>query len=60
MLFRSARTVPQMNVFVVAIPLKIAVGLFFMAMSLPYVSAVLQSLFFDNLRRLLVLLANGF
>jgi flagellar biosynthetic protein FliR len=55
-----ARTVPQMNVFVVAIPLKIAVGLLFMAMSLPYVSAVLQSLFFDNLRRLLVLLANGF
>lgn len=55
-----ARTVPQMNVFVVAIPLKIGVGLLFMALSLPYVATVLKRLFFDNLSRLLALMANGF
>jgi flagellar biosynthesis protein FliR len=40
-----ARTVPQMNVFIVAIPLKIAVGLLFVFFSLPYFSAYLQQLF---------------
>jgi len=55
-----ARTVPQMNVFIVAMPLKIVVGLLFMALSLPYVASLLQTLFFENLRRLLALMANGF
>jgi flagellar biosynthetic protein FliR len=40
-----ARTVPQMNVFIVAIPLKIIVGLLFILFSLPYFSAYLQQLF---------------
>lgn len=40
-----ARTVPQMNVFIVAIPLKIAIGLLFVFLSLPYFSAYLQQLF---------------
>ena len=40
-----ARTVPQMNVFIVAIPLKIGVGLLFLGFSLPYFSAFLQKIF---------------
>ena len=40
-----ARTVPQMNVFIVAMPLKIGVGLFFIAVSLPYLSSFLKTLF---------------
>jgi flagellar biosynthetic protein FliR len=40
-----ARTVPQMNVFIVAIPLKIAVGLLFFGFSLPYFSAFLKKIF---------------
>ena len=40
-----ARTVPQMNIFIVAIPLKIIVGLLFVFFSLPYFSAYLQQLF---------------
>ncbi|MFZ0243367.1 MAG: flagellar biosynthetic protein FliR [Desulfobacterales bacterium] len=51
-----ARTVPQMNVFVVAMPLKIAVGLLFVFFSLPYFSAYLQQLFLglgENIMQLL-------
>jgi flagellar biosynthetic protein FliR len=40
-----ARTVPQMNVFIVAMPLKIGVGLLFIGFSLPYLSAFLQRIF---------------
>jgi len=40
-----ARTVPQMNVFIVAMPLKIAVGLLFLGFSLPYFSAFLEKIF---------------
>jgi flagellar biosynthetic protein FliR len=40
-----ARTVPQMNVFIVAMPLKIGVGLLFLGFSLPYFSAFLNTLF---------------
>ena len=40
-----ARTVPQMNVFIVAMPLKIGVGLLFLGLSLPYLSTYLNSLF---------------
>jgi flagellar biosynthetic protein FliR len=40
-----ARTVPQMNVFIVAMPLKIAVGLLFMGFGLPYFAAFVNSLF---------------
>jgi flagellar biosynthetic protein FliR len=40
-----ARTVPQMNVFIVAMPLKIGVGLIFLGFSLPYFAAFLKKLF---------------
>jgi flagellar biosynthetic protein FliR len=40
-----ARTVPQMNVFIVAMPLKIGVGLLFLGLSLPYFSAFLKKIF---------------
>jgi flagellar biosynthesis protein FliR len=40
-----ARTVPQMNVFIVAMPLKIGVGLLFLGFSLPYFSAFLAKTF---------------
>ncbi|MGD2184590.1 MAG: flagellar biosynthetic protein FliR [Desulfobacterales bacterium] len=40
-----ARTVSQMNVFIVAIPLKIGIGLFFIGVSLPYLSSFLKALF---------------
>ena len=40
-----ARTVPQMNVFIVAMPLKIGIGLLFLGFSLPYFSAFLKKIF---------------
>ena len=42
-----ARTVPQMNIFIVAMPLKIGVGLLFIGFSLPYFSAFLNNIFSD-------------
>ena len=55
-----ARTVPQMNVFIVAIPLKIIVGLLFVLFSLPYFSAYLQQLFTMMGESILRLLAAPF
>jgi flagellar biosynthetic protein FliR len=40
-----ARTVPQLNVFIVAMPLKIGVGLIFLGFSLPYFAAFLKKIF---------------
>lgn len=40
-----ARVVPQMNVFIVAMPLKIIIGLFFIGVSLPYMTAFLEHAF---------------
>jgi len=40
-----ARTVPQMNVLIVGMPLKIVVGLLFLGISLPYFSAFLKKIF---------------
>jgi len=40
-----ARTVPQMNVFVVSMPLNIGVGLLFLGLSLPHVASYLGQLF---------------
>lgn len=40
-----ARTVPQMNVFFVAIPLKLVIGLLFAGFSLPFLGIYLGSLF---------------
>jgi flagellar biosynthetic protein FliR len=40
-----ARTVPQMNVFVVAMPLKVVIGLLFVSFSLPFLAGYLGGLF---------------
>jgi flagellar biosynthetic protein FliR len=40
-----ARTVPQMNVFLVAMPVKIVLGLIFLSISLPYFAAFLSERF---------------
>lgn len=40
-----ARTVPKMNVFLVGMPLKIGMGLIFLAFSLPHLAAFLQNVF---------------
>jgi flagellar biosynthetic protein FliR len=40
-----ARTVPQMHIFVVAMPLKISIGLLFITLTLPFLAAFLQDLF---------------
>jgi len=40
-----ARTIPQMNIFIVAMPLKIAIGLIFLVMSLPYMAEFLTRSF---------------
>lgn len=55
-----ARTVPQMNVFVVGLPLRIAVGIAVLMLSLPYLSAVLAPALggvFETINRLLAGLA---
>jgi len=51
-----ARTVPQMNVFIVAMPLKIGVGLLFIGFSLPYLSAFLKKIFSGLGQHLLIML----
>ena len=51
-----ARTVPQMNVFIVAMPLKIGVGLVFLGFSLPYFSAFLKKIFDGLGHHILVML----
>jgi flagellar biosynthetic protein FliR len=40
-----ARTVPKMNVFLVGMPLKIGLGLLFVAFSLPYLASFLKQIF---------------
>jgi len=40
-----ARTVPQMNVFFVAMPVKIMIGLLFVGLSMPYLSSFLTAVF---------------
>jgi len=40
-----ARTVPQVNIFIVAMPLKIVIGLLFAAFSLPYLQQFLTAMF---------------
>lgn len=43
-----ARTVPQMNVFIVAMPLQILIGLLFMMICSPFLTAFLMDLFVAN------------
>ncbi|MCJ7615174.1 MAG: flagellar type III secretion system protein FliR [Desulfobacterales bacterium] len=51
-----SRTVPQMNVFLVAMPLKIVVGLLFLAFALPYLLPFFRQLFNESGRDILLLL----
>jgi len=51
-----ARTVPQMNIFIVAMPLKIGVGLLFLGFSLPYFSAFLKKIFNGLGQHILIML----
>ena len=41
----AARTVPQMNIFFVAMPIKILVGLLFIALSFPYLMSFMKTVF---------------
>jgi len=41
----TARTVPQMQIFIVAMPLQIILGLVFLSLSLPFVRVFMQSAF---------------
>jgi flagellar biosynthetic protein FliR len=51
-----ARTVPQMHVFIVAMPLKIAIGFIFLGLAMPYMSAFLGQLFAANGTSIMTLL----
>jgi len=51
-----ARLVPQMNVFIVALPLRIGVGLLMIAFSLPFFLYLTKGLFFNLYREILILL----
>ncbi len=51
-----ARTVPQMNVFIVAMPLKIGVGLLFIGFGLPYFSTFLKNIFDDLGQNIILML----
>lgn len=41
----TARTVPQMQIFIVAMPLQIIIGLFFLGLSIPFIKVYLQDAF---------------
>lgn len=47
-----ARTVPQMNVFIVAMPLKIVVGIIFVGLSLPFMARYITRLYGDGVRQI--------
>jgi flagellar biosynthetic protein FliR len=51
-----ARTVPQMHIFIVAIPIKILIGLLFLGFSLPILSLFLRQIFNGLGRDILLLL----
>lgn len=54
-----ARTVPQMNIFIVAFPLKIVTGLLFLAYAMPYLASFLQGVFGEMGDRILLLFRMG-
>ncbi len=51
-----ARTVPQMNIFLVAMPIQIVVGLLFLVFALPYLLPFFRQLFNESGRDILLLL----
>jgi flagellar biosynthetic protein FliR len=50
-----ARTVPQMNVFIVAMPLKIMIGLIFVGLSLPFIVEYMGHLYKEGVSQILLL-----
>jgi flagellar biosynthetic protein FliR len=50
-----ARTVPQMNVFIVAMPLKIMIGLIFVGLGLPFIVAYMERLYAEGVSQILLL-----
>ena len=54
-----ARTVPQMNIFIVAFPVKIAVGIVFLMLTLPYLSAFLQEVFSGIGQQMMAIVRSG-
>ena len=40
-----ARTVPQMHIFIVAMPLKILIGFLLLSLTVPYLTAFLREVF---------------
>ena len=53
-----ARTVPQMHIMIVAMPLKIAVGLLFLGITLPYLTSYFIQIF-NNMGRDIYILLNA-
>lgn len=51
-----ARTVPQMNVFIVAMPLKIAVGILFVGLSLPFIVEYMGHLYTEGVSQIMELI----
>lgn len=51
-----ARTVPQMNIFIVSMPLNIGIGLLFIGLSLPHLAGYIGDLFGATARNTLLLL----
>ncbi len=51
-----ARTVPQMHIFIVAMPLKIAVGFIFMGLAMPHMTAFMGQLFEASSKEIILLL----
>ena len=54
-----ARTVPQMNVFIVGFPVQISVGLLAMAISLPFFVKILHTLFITMRENIWAVINNG-
>ncbi len=53
-----ARTVPQMNIFIVAFPVKIVIGFVFLALSFPLLSVLLRRIF-DGFSEGIILMLKG-
>lgn len=51
-----ARTVPQMHIFIIAMPLKILVGLLVLSLTMPYLTSFLKGLFTELGNDILILL----
>lgn len=51
-----ARTVPQMNVFIVAMPLKIGIGLLFVGLGIPFIIPYMAHLYTEGINQMVALI----